>query len=52
MEGYIVNPRCALLSVGPSNPSFGICGKAWRVGLGLGPRDPSLDCSKARETRR
>ena len=37
---------------GPSNLKFGICGKAWRVGLDLRPRDLGLDCSKPRETRR
>jgi len=47
MEGYTVKPRGHLLLVGPSNPEFGICGEAWRVGLGLGPSDPGLDCSEA-----
>ena len=48
----MVNPRGFLLSVGLSNPEFGICGKAWRGGLGLGPSDLSLDYSKACETSR
>ena len=47
MELYTVNPRGGLHSVGPSNLRFGICGKACRVGLGLGPNDPGLDCGKS-----
>jgi len=47
MAGYVVKPRGGFLSVGPSNPRFGICGRVWRVGLGLGPSDLGLDCSKA-----
>jgi len=47
MAGYTVKPRGGLLSVGPSNPEFGICGKSRRVGLGLGPSDLGLDCGKA-----
>ena len=47
MAGYTVNPRGGFLSVGASNPGFGICGKAWRVGLGLGPSYLGLDCGKA-----
>ena len=43
----MVNPRGGLLFVGPSNLRFGICGKSWIVGLGLGPSDADLDCSKA-----
>ena len=31
---------------GPSNPRFGTCGKAWRVGHSLGPSDLGLDCDK------
>ena len=46
MAGYTVKPRGGFLSVGPSNPRFWICGKAWRVGLGLGPNDPGLECGK------
>ena len=52
MVGYTVNPRGGFLSIGPSNIRFGIRGKAWRVGLGLGPSDPGLDCGKDSETRR
>jgi len=47
MVGYIIKPRGGFLSVGPSNPGFGICGKDWRVGLSLGPSDPGLDYGKA-----
>jgi len=39
MVGYTVKTRVGLLSVGPSNLRIGICGKAWRVGMGLGPSD-------------
>jgi len=52
MEGYTIKPRGGLLSIGPSSPEFGICGKASRAGLGLGPNDPGLDCNKSRETKR
>ena len=47
MAGYTVNPRGSFLSVGPSNLRFGICGKAWRVGISLGPSDMGLDCNKS-----
>jgi len=47
MGGYTVSPRDGFLSVGPSNPGFFICRKAWRVGFGLAPSDPGLDHSKA-----
>lgn len=47
MTRYMVKPKGGLLSVGPSNIEFGICGKAWRVGLGLGPNDLGLDYGKA-----
>jgi len=47
MGVYTVKPRGGFLCAGPSNPWFGICGKAWRVGLSLGPSDLGLDCSKA-----
>ena len=43
----MVNPRGGFLSIGPSNLRFGICSKAWRVGLGLGPSDLDFDCGKA-----
>jgi len=43
----MVKTRGGFLSVGPSNPRFGICAKAWRVGLSLGPSDLGLDCGKA-----
>ena len=43
----MVKARGGLVSVGPKNPRFGICSKYWRVGLSLGPSDPSLDCGKA-----
>ena len=39
MVGYMVNPRGGFLSIGRSNFKYGICGEAWRVGLGLGPND-------------
>jgi len=52
MAGYTVNQRGGFLSIGLSNTGFGICSKAWRLGLGLGPSDPSLDYSKARDIRR
>jgi len=41
------NPRGGLLLIGPNNPRFGICGKAWGVGLDLGHSDPSWDCGEA-----
>ena len=47
MAVYMINPRGGLLSIGSSNPKFGICGKAWRVGLDLGSSDLGLDCGKA-----
>jgi len=47
MAGYTIKPRGGLLFVGPSDPEFGICGKAWRMDPGLGPSDPGLDCGKA-----
>jgi len=47
MVGYTVRPRGGFLFIGPSNPKFEICGKAQRVGVGLGPSDPGLDCGKA-----
>jgi len=47
MEGYTINSRGGFLSIGPSNPGFGIFGKAWRVGLSLGPSDLGLDCGKS-----
>jgi len=40
------------LFFGPGNLMFGIFGKSWRVGLGLGPSDPGWDCGKDGETRR
>jgi len=46
MAGYKINPRGGFLFVGSSNSYFGICGKACRVGLVLGPSDPDLDRSK------
>jgi len=46
MAGHTVNPRGGFLSIVPSNIRFLICGKAWRVGLGLGPSDSILDCGK------
>ena len=46
MTGCTVKERGGSLSIGPSNPRFGICGKAWRVGLGLGPSDLGLDYDK------
>jgi len=52
MEGYTIKPRGGFISVGTSNPRFGICDKAWRVGLDLGPSDPGLNCGKAYETGR
>ena len=47
MAGYMIKPKGGFLSIGPSNLGFGICDKSWRVGLGLGPSDLGLDCSKA-----
>ena len=47
MVGNTIKPRGGFLSIGLNNIGFGICGKAWRVGLVLGPSDPSLDCGKA-----
>jgi len=47
MKGYTIKPRGGFFSIGPSNPKFGIRGKAWRVGLGLGPSDPGYDYGKA-----
>jgi len=46
MARYTVKLGGDFHSVGPSNPRFGICGKSWRVGLGIGPIDPSLYCGK------
>jgi len=51
MVGYTIKPRARLLFVGPGNARFGICGKAWRVGLGLGPSDSGLDCGKHERIR-
>ena len=48
----MVKPRGGFLSNGPINTRFGICGKAWRVHLVLGPSDSGLNCDKALETRR
>ena len=47
MAGYVVKHKDGFLFVGPSNPRFGICGKAQGVGLGLGPSDPGLRSGKA-----
>jgi len=47
MVGYMVNPIGGLVSIGTSNPGFGIYHKAWRVGLGLGHSNPDLDCGKS-----
>ena len=46
MKRYSVKPRGGFLFVGPSNLGFVICGKAWRLGLGLGHSDSGLDCGK------
>jgi len=43
----MVKPRGCLLFFGPSNPGFGIYGKAWRAGLDLGPSDLGMDFGKA-----
>lgn len=39
MVGYTVKPRGGFISIGLSNLGFGICSKASRVGLYLGPSD-------------